>query len=151
MTRILLIDDVTKAKIKRAIERAQRRPIPLALLRALHSEAITTGINDQHRPVMLADRRPGPPRPLSQQVLIPFGFRAAFSVEEQPEGFCRHLSVSVDEGADKRMPHPAAVKMIAEAFGIKQWDASWVEEFEPNRFAVNIIEMYLKITSRPQA
>lgn len=49
---------------------------------------------------------------------IPFGFRVVFSIEQQPMGWCRHLSVSVDH--PDRMPSIPAVKMIMEAFGYKQ-------------------------------
>jgi hypothetical protein len=91
----------------------------------------------------LADRKPGyVERPLSQQVIIPHGFRAAFSIEEQPGGLVRHLSVSVDEGADQRMPNPMQFEMIAAEFGFTSFDQGWTEEFDPGRWAVNVVELY---------
>jgi hypothetical protein len=96
-----------------------------------------------NKALRLSDRKPGyVERPLSQQVLIPVGFRAAFSVEEQPGGLVRHLSVSVDEGAGQKMPNPIQVEMIAQEFGFKHIDQGWTEEFDPDRWAVNVIEMY---------
>jgi hypothetical protein len=136
--RLLLIDQATKERIKLAVKRAERRPIPLEVMRANAVEFPSTG-----KPLRLADRKPGyVERPRSQQVLIPVGFRAAFSIEEQPGGLVRHLSVSVDEGADQKMPNPIQFEMIAAEFGFTNFDHGWTEEFDPDRWAVNVIEMY---------
>lgn len=50
---------------------------------------------------------------------LPFGYRCVFSYEEQPQaGLCRHLSIS---GARPgRLPHPAAVAVLMEAFGFSE-------------------------------
>jgi len=47
--------------------------------------------------------------------IIPNGFRCVFSFEEQPHGWCRHLSISIPtvDGA----PSPIAVEMLMPAFG----------------------------------
>jgi hypothetical protein len=93
---------------------------------------------------MIADRPPGSIRPQSYNVLIPVGYRAAFSFEEQPAGLVRHLSVSVDTKKPGDCPSIPAMQMIASAFGI-EWSLDsgdarvWLEEFEPGKYAVNLI------------
>lgn len=79
-------------------------------------------------------------------VLIPVGFRANISFEEQPIGLCRHLSISVDRPG--QMPSVPAVEMIAQAFGLdmsfsqsspKLEGNFWLEEFEPGHHALHIV------------
>lgn len=136
---ILLMGDKEKADITRAIERARRKPITLAWLRQWGFAA-----SEHKGPLKLADRKPGfPERPRSQQVLIPIGYRAAVSFEEQPAGMAMHLSISVERPDPKWNPSVAAVQTIAEAFGIapdRMHDGEvWMEEYEPGRHAVNIV------------
>lgn len=53
-------------------------------------------------------------------VHIEDGYRAVFSITEDPEGrMWRQLSVSVPGG---KYPHPVAVWTIAELFGFEGWD-----------------------------
>lgn len=94
--------------------------------------------------VSLADRKPGSERSVaSENVLIPFGYRAAISFEEQPAGIVRHLSVSVDTKG--RVPSIPAVEMIAKEFGFTKLDPSttriWVEEFDPGHMAINVVQI----------
>jgi hypothetical protein len=44
------------------------------------------------------------------------GYRVVFSIEEQPVGWCKHLSVSVD--AVGRLPCQEAVELIMKEFGM---------------------------------
>jgi hypothetical protein len=136
---ILVIGEREKTAIAHAIAEACKRPVSLEFIRR-------SGVED--KPVLkLADRKPGyrdrwPPA----QVLIPVGYRAAVSFEEQPPGICIHLSISVERDDPKWMPNAQAVAMIAEAFGIKMEDAErqgavWIEEYEPGRHAVNIVKL----------
>jgi hypothetical protein len=136
---ILLIDGQAKAEIARAIMRARKRPLPWDIGRQM---MVT------NRPVLkLADRVPGAPsredhRP--EQVLIPKGYRAMVSFEEQPAGMCMHLSISVERKDPTKMPSIPAVQAIAAEFGInyerEQREGSvWMEEYEPGRHAVNIL------------
>jgi hypothetical protein len=141
MTRPLVLHNGVLRRIRQAVRSAERHPIPLEVIRAAAVEHLEAGETDQHRPVMLADRKAGYERPPSQHVIIPFGFRASISFEQQPAGLVRHLSVSVDEGRDGRLPSFTHVRMIANAFGFLSWDSWWEEEFEPGRFAVNVIEL----------
>lgn len=76
---------------------------------------------------------------------IPFGFRAVFTVDEQPDGRrYRHLSLSV--ARLNRCPHPAAIEMLMPHFGMKRKLAEchvYLEQpidSQPEFTAVNIIE-----------
>jgi len=92
----------------------------------------------------LEDRPPGLERPPSQHVVLPGGYRCAFSVEQQPAGFCSHLSISV-EGRSRKgmMPSLEAVQMIAQEFGVPfPPDKGWTEEFDPGEYAVNLLSLY---------
>lgn len=47
---------------------------------------------------------------------IPHGYIVTYSHERQPFGLARHISISV--GRPHKMPHPAAVDMILDAFAL---------------------------------
>jgi hypothetical protein len=90
----------------------------------------------------LADRKGTPKRP-EQRHLMLGNVEVAFSFEEQPVGLCRHLSVAVAKKG--KLPHPAAVEMIAKAFGFTSFPPVggniWIEEYEPGRRAINVVEV----------
>ena len=93
----------------------------------------------------LSDRKPGVEAITNRavSVLIPMGYRAAISFEQQPAGLIRHLSVSVDTpGA---LPNPIAVNFVLQAFGFDAIEAGtsriWTEEFQPGHSAVNIVQL----------
>lgn len=137
---ILLIGLAEMTAIRAAKDKARQHPLTLDHVRA---GAVAPGKST----LTLADRKPGwtrKHRPV--EVLIPFGYRAAISVEEQPAGLCWHLSISVERKDPTRMPSVEAVNTIAEAFGIdtsKPDDVMmWTEEYEPGRHAVNIVTLY---------
>lgn len=72
--------------------------------------------------------------------IIPMGFRCVFSIEWQKVGMCRHLSISVD--VPGRVPHPAAVDMIAELFGFtgsRDDRMVWIDDL-PHCKAVNLLQ-----------
>jgi hypothetical protein len=129
---MLMIDDEAKAAIAKVIAYAEAHPIAFETLRAGH-------VTDRDV-LQLKDRKPGFERPESASVIIPVGYRAAFSIEDQPCGLCRHLSVSVERKG--MMPSIPAVELIAEAFGMTHFDSRWLEEFEPGQHAVNVVECY---------
>jgi hypothetical protein len=103
-------------------------------------------IDDRAKPtseLTLKERKHDNPFPRSQHVMLG-SYRCAISFEEQPAGLCRHLSVSVKKRG--KLPSPEAMKMLAEEFGFTSgWPPSrgrvWLEEFEPNHHAVNILEL----------
>jgi hypothetical protein len=131
----LVIGETERAKIAEMIAYARAHPIPLEVVRqgAVSTESV----------LRLQDRKPGLERPASQHIVFPGGFRAAFSVEQQPMGFCSHLSISVMNRPTKgAMPHPAAVEMICREFGVPfPPDRGWTEEFEPGEYAINLLSL----------
>jgi hypothetical protein len=133
---VLIIGETERARIAEVIAYAKAHPLSFETLR---KSAV-----DNKDTVMLQDRQPGHERPASQDVIFPGGYRAAYSVEDQPAGWCSHLSVSVFGRAKKgQMPSPQAVAMIAEAFGVPfPPDRGWSEEFDPGEFAVNLLSLY---------
>lgn len=78
-------------------------------------------------------------------VQVPFGFRCVFTVDEQPGGWMRHLSVSVD--APGRMPNRVAVDALMMLFGFK-WNldkcgkAGLVFPMHEQLDSVNVLEPY---------
>jgi hypothetical protein len=132
MSRVLVIDEITSQRIEALVESARRKPIPVDLVRENAAPPGTTVL-------ALKDRKPGLVRPPSDTIEIPFGFRAAFSIEEQPAGLMGHLSISVDTPG--KCPNESAVAMIAEAFGLPDpFDAVWLEEFDDGHYAVNLLK-----------
>lgn len=90
----------------------------------------------------LEDRSPDHKPKVTQQVLIPVGYRASISFEEQPAGLCRHLSISIENRPPGVMPSVIAVKMICAQFGVNFDNGLiWEEEYEPGRFAINIVSL----------
>jgi len=71
---------------------------------------------------------------------LPDGFRVVFSFEEQPMGWSRHLSVSVD--AQDKCPNPHAVQLIMMEFGFRgsiKDCCVWTEDLG-ERVAVNLVQ-----------
>ena len=133
MTRALIIGAETQNEIDAAVARARSKPVQTDVLRAGAVEGDV---------IRLSDRKPGFERgPDRENVLIPVGYRAAISFEQQPPGLCRHLSISVDTPG--MAPSEPAVLMIAGAFGMRfpGPGAVWIEEFAPGHFAVNLVTL----------
>jgi hypothetical protein len=67
------------------------------------------------------------------------GYRAVFSFEEQPCGWCRHLSISVDTRF--KLPNVPAVELIMKEFGFSGgiYDCTnvWVEDEK----AINVLQI----------
>jgi hypothetical protein len=132
---VLVIGQAEQQRIAEMIAAAKAHPVSMQTLRA--AAAPDTNV------LKLEDRKPGTERPPSDHIIFPGGYRAAFSIEQQPSGFCNHLSISVMGRAKKGMtPSPEAVTMIAEAFGMSYpADHMWLEEFERGEFAVNLLSL----------
>ncbi|MBT1509359.1 hypothetical protein KIP88_02495 [Bradyrhizobium sp. SRL28] len=133
---VLIIGETERERIAELVAYAKAHPLTFDKMR----EAIV----DERPLVRLKDRQPGHERPPSQHVEFPGGYRAAFSIEAQPAGFCTHLSISVF-GRHKKgmMPSAEAVAMIAEEFGVPfPPDKGWTEEFDPGEYAVNLLSLY---------
>lgn len=88
----------------------------------------------------------------SQSLLVPFGFRVAFSVETgHPAGTVRHLSVSMTEPG--RLPSPEAIWMIAEALGFAgglEVCKLWPEQLSAGGTAINVAQP-VSIAAAPAA
>lgn len=137
MARALMIDEGVQAQIAQALKEAPT--IPLEALKRYGRKARASASD----PLPLADRTAIEKewqRPPSAEVLIPHGYRLCISREEQPPGLTvLHLSVSVD-GKPGMMPSVPAVEMLARECGAV-WPpfTYWPEEYEPGRWAVNIL------------
>ena len=134
--RALLISPDVKERIRLAVERARHHPMSRETIKAF---AIL-----QDKPTLrLNESQPGYARPQAEHVIIPEGFQAAISFEEQAAGLCRHLSISIEK-ADA-LPSPPAVDLIAKTFGFKTPLALrsriWIEDYGPGRRAVNVVQL----------
>lgn len=133
---VLMIGATEREQIAKMIAHAKAHPVLF--------EKMRDGIVDERAVLELKDRKPGHERPPSAHIVFPGGFRAAFSIEQQPPGLCTHLSISV-EGRTKKgmMPAEPAVQMIAEEFGVAYpADKMWIEEFDPGEYAINLVSLY---------
>jgi hypothetical protein len=123
MGRPLVISPEVQTAIKKVKSYAELNHIPLGDVKKMASgEMEPIGNDDEH------------------SCLIPFGFRCVYSIEEQPTGTFRHLSVSVD--APGKYPAVEAVNMVMKEFGFLQRLGSkeihiW-EEKEAD--AINVLE-----------
>jgi hypothetical protein len=132
---VLMIGATEREKIAEIIAHAKAHPVRF--------ETVRKGVVDDTDTLRLEDRVPGIERPPSAHMVFPGGYRAAFSIEEQPAGFCSHLSISVMGRRKGMMPSLEAVQMIAEEFGVPfPPDKGWNEEFEPGEYAVNLLSLY---------
>jgi hypothetical protein len=133
---VLMIGATERAQISKMIADAKAHPVLF--------DTVREGAVPYTDTLRLKDRKPGFERPPSQHVVFPGGYRAAFSIEQQPAGLCTHLSISVEGRAKKGMlPSPEAVAMICEEFGVPfPPDKGWTEEFDPGEYAVNLVSLY---------
>jgi hypothetical protein len=87
----------------------------------------------------------------SQSVVLPVDYLVTFSIEiGHPQGTVRHMSISVP--VKGKVPHVAAIFMIAEALGfINPPDGChiWGEDTEDHGKAVNIIQLVAVVASSP--
>jgi hypothetical protein len=139
--RALIIGPDEKTAIQAAFDRARAKPIPWEVLQQMI-------VPEQDVAVLTLDNRgPGQKnmRPMSEQVLIPIGYRMAISFERQPAGLLAHFSFSVE--AVGKVPNPESVEVLLDlvGFDLKQADSIWTEEFliddKPGGLAVNIVFM----------
>jgi hypothetical protein len=134
---VLIISETETKRIAEIIADAKAHPVTFETVRDSAAPDLDL--------IRLKDRKPGTERPPEQHMIFPGGYRAAYSIEEQPAGLCSHLSISVMDRTKKgAMPSSEAVKMIAEAFGVPFPDGVhlWMEEFDPGEYAVNIVALY---------
>jgi hypothetical protein len=132
---VLILGPNERQQIEAAKTRAAKNPVRWETIK-------DAAISDRRKDLALADRKPGIERPPSEHMM--FGtVRAAYSVEEQPAGMFRHLSMSVPRKG--WLPDLHVVGMLCEAFGFGDFPPLaghvWTEEFDPGHHAVNVIEL----------
>jgi hypothetical protein len=133
---ILIITAAERERAAEIIAHARAHPVLF--------DTVRQGVVVDTPVLKLKDRVPGIERPRSAHMMFPGGYRAAFSIEQQPAGLCTHLSISV-EGRPRKgmMPSMEAVQAIAEVFGVPfPPDKAWNEEFEPGEYALNLLSLY---------
>jgi hypothetical protein len=140
---VLVISVEDQMTIAAVIDEARAHPTPWSAIESLV-------IDDRKNPnpeYLFGDRRVEAVDKLRKdyptQKLELGTYNIAFSFEEQPAGLLRHLSMAVNDPKSTLVPHEATVKMVAEAFGFIGWPPhrGWVEEYEPGRYAVNIVQV----------
>jgi hypothetical protein len=144
MSGVLFIGETETKAIAAAVAAARAKPMPWAVFREI-------AIDDRERPTHTltldqrrqADRLAEIKREYPSHFVQLGTYTAAISFEEQPDGLMRHLSIaSRDPG---KAPNEHAIRMAAEAFGFSDFPPLrpyrvWIEEFEPGRVAVNLVE-----------
>jgi hypothetical protein len=141
MSGVLLMGEEQRAAIKDAIAKARARPTPWVPELAKGDEV--TNLTYEGRPVGIAELRSLYP---SQHLMLGT-YHAAISFEHQPTGLFRHLSVSSQ--ARGKVPGLEVMQMLVEEFGFSGWPLQrpgkvWMEEYEPKRHAVNVVELELQ-------
>lgn len=132
---VLMINAERREQIKAAVEKARQNVIPW--------ETLKTAVPKQDEPsplLKLEDRVDGLARPISENLIFD-DYRMAISFEEQPAGLVRHFSISVHPEKPKVTPNIEVVMILAREFGFEDIDRIWLEEFEPDTFAVNVVEL----------
>jgi hypothetical protein len=138
MSRILVIDDISKKRIESLITIARKNVIPMD--QVVRQTPVVDG------EVLTQSDLESVDRPVASGIDIPYGFHVCFSIEHQPAGMVHHISVSIDTPG--KCPSEAAVFMLAQEFGMEApFDRIWLEEFEPGQHAVNIIKIVTPTTA----
>ena len=124
--RALIIDDDARVNIKSLVEHAEAHRVSRRMItRAVEDPKYAIG-NDA-----------------SYSVIIPMGYRCVFSIEDQPIGWCRHLSVSVENpDPETPLPSPESIVVLMREFGFRGSLVGtlvgrvWIEE----QRAINVVE-----------
>lgn len=100
-----------------------------------------------------AGETPSPVAP-DQTVELPLGWRVTVSHECQPQGLCRHLSVS--SPAHGRVPSPEVVVWIMRAVGfdpceLEECDLIWHEDYGGGTLAINVLQVVNRTAPGPRA
>jgi hypothetical protein len=129
-----------REKIAKIISDAKEKPLSI--------EACGRPVDEPELPD-LRDHKPGSERAQLQYIILPAGFRVAYSVEAQPAGLCSHLSVAVIGGSAKgAMPSAAALKVISQEFGAPYPPHKvWIEEFDLGESEVHLVSLYAPATT----
>jgi len=99
--RILIIDDDARAEIKKVVDYAQAHKVFLSQIR-----------------LIVAKQSPPVGDDANYVCYVNNGYRITFSIEEQPCGWCRHISISVSPVDGKQLlPNVPSVELLLKEFG----------------------------------
>ncbi len=123
--RPLIIDEELKSKISALVAYAEKNPFSMDnVLDVYNNEMAPAGDMDQYT------------------LILPFGYKIVYSIENQPVGNVRHLSMSID--ADGKLPSTVVVKIIMKMIGFENEIEDCqvkLEDYAPNQQAVNVWEV----------
>jgi hypothetical protein len=124
-TRPFIIDDNLRKKIASLVTHAEKNPFTMDdLLDIKNGREKPAGDYDEFT------------------LNLSFGYRIVYSIEEQPKGRIRHLSMSVNE--DEKLPNEFVVKEVMKLIGFKNELENCMvklENISPKRQAVNVLEI----------
>lgn len=139
---ILIITEEDEAAIAAMVKEAKLHPLPMQIVE-------TYGVTQSKARLGLKDFDPRSDEvrqeyPVNQMQLGTY--RVAFSYEEQPAGYVRHISMSAYTSDKGDVPNNHAMNMVAQAFGFSSFPPTgnskvWLEEYQPGRWAINMIEL----------
>lgn len=125
MSRALIIGAAQKDKIKNLVDYAEKNIFSMDdLLDTVNKEMESAGDMDGF------------------SIDLPVGFKVVYSIEQQPAGKVRHLSVSVDTPG--RCPSPESIQVIMDEIGFKNTLLKCkvgMEKIGENHEAVNVLEL----------
>jgi hypothetical protein len=117
----------------------------VADLHALRTKAEARPYTEQDMRAMMEMLQAGhfepPQRNIDQTITLPFGYTVTFTIEWQPMGQCRHVSMASPRA--NRIPIEAAMDMILPALGFipGRERHAWAEMLSDDRIAHNIVEI----------
>ena len=122
-----ILDDKGMAELRRIKANAEANPVSRETLKAM-MEGMVDPVGDHEE----------------YSCVLPVGFKIVYSIEEQPCGKCRHLSVRVQGGRNNRVPNEHMVGMVMKELGFKREVREclkvWLDE-EPVK-CVNVLDLY---------
>lgn len=133
--RVLVIGPIERVMIQDLVDKAARNVTPLGVV----MERAGASTTDDKGTLS----GPEPDEAVAHTIEIPDGFRVTYTVEQQPAGPCRHMSVSVKTLSKRRGPSVEAVQTLMREFGFinpLERTMSWLEDTSFGRMAINIVE-----------
>ena len=128
---VLFFDDTVRKIIKNMIAFAEKNKITLSTLKKMVKGDVMPVGADPDRNLIIGTHR------------------IVFSIEQQPFGWCRHISISVlkTDGVSDLPSIPAVLEIIKE-FGFEHKELGkrseffnyWIEEISKNEHAINVVE-----------
>lgn len=126
MGRPFIVDEIVKKDIAKVKAYAEDHKIDLTELRGIASMDA-----------------PAPGLDTNFVCAIPVGYLVAFTIEQHPGGWARHISVSSEKRGT--VPHPTVVEMVMEEFGMQKKLSEctiYLEDIGRDHQAVNVVEIY---------